>query len=306
MLSNLLTLREWSGAEIEDILNLALTVKREPERYSETLRGKTLAMVFQKTSTRTRCSFEVGMTQLGGHAMYLDWQTTNFVLADMKDEAKVLSRYADILVARLKKHSDLVLMAEGSEIPVINGCCEKHHPCQALGDLLTIQEKCETLQGKKIVYIGVHNNVCNSLIVGCTRVGMKIIVVTPEMNPPSLDEDLVREAEATGFYKRTLDVQTALEGADAVYTDTWIDMEFFNDPSYEAEKRRRMTTFMPYQVNKELLRGCSAIVMHCLPAHKGYEITEDVLEGEQSVVYDQAENRLHAQKALVLRLLGKA
>ena len=303
---HLLTLREWSGAEIEDVLKLALVVKQEPGWYTETLRGKTLAMVFQKTSTRTRCSFEVGMTQLGGHAMYLDWQTTNFVLADIKDEAKVLSRYADILVARFRKYSDLVLMAEGSEVPVINGCCEKHHPCQALGDLLTIQEKCGTLKGRKVVYIGVHNNVCNSLIVGCTRVGVKITAVTPEVNPPSLDEDLLREAETTGLYERSLDVKRALEGANAVYTDTWIDMEFFNDPAYEVEKRRRMTTFMPYQINKELLRGSDALVMHCLPAHKGYEITEEVLEGVQSVVYDEGENRLHAQKAVVLRLLGKA
>jgi ornithine carbamoyltransferase len=303
---HLLTLREWSGTEIKDVLHLALAIKNAPARYADVLRGKTLAMVFQKTSTRTRCSFEVGMTQLGGHAMYLDWQTTNFVLADIQDEAKVLSRYADILLARLKKHSDLVMMARGSEVPVINGCCEKYHPCQALGDLMTIQEKCGMLEGRKLVYIGVHNNVCNSLIVGCTRVGMRITAVTPEVNPPSLDEALLREAEATGRYERTLDVKTALVDADAVYTDTWVDMEFFNDPAYEGEKQRRMTMFMPYQVNKELLGGHSTMVMHCLPAHKGYEITEEVLESPQSVVYDQAENRLHVQKAIVLRLLGKA
>ena len=303
---HLLTLKDWSGEQIADMVDLGISVKGHPEAYASHLKDKTLAMVFQKTSTRTRCAFEVGMTQLGGHGIYLDWRTTNFIMADVRDESKVLSRYADLIMARLLKHADLRAMAEGSEVPVINGCCEKYHPCQALGDLMTVKEVEGRLEGVRLVYVGIHNNVCNSLIAGCTNVGMEITVVAPEMNEPSRDESLLDAARATGLYKTTLDLEGAAKRADIVYTDTWVDMEFFLDPKFEQEKQRRIKTFKPYQLNKALLEGSDARVMHCMPAHRGYEITEDVVEAPRSILFDQAENRMHVQKALMMRLLGKA
>jgi len=301
---HLLSLKTWSSEQIEDLICRGAEIKAHPDRYSNALQGKTLALLFQKTSTRTRASFEVGMTQMGGHAMYMDWRTTNFALADLDDEARVLSKYADGIVARMLRHAELRLLAQGSEVPVINGCCDVYHPCQALGDLLTIREHKASFRGVKVAYIGVHNNVCNSLIAGCTKVGVEITVVAPEKNGPSNDPDLERQALSTGLYKTTLNLLEAVREADFIYTDTWLDMEYFLDPSYEQEKQRRVRVFSDYRIDETLLRHTQAKVMHCLPAHKGYEITEGVLRGPRSVVWQQAENRLHAQKALLWTLLG--
>jgi ornithine carbamoyltransferase len=264
-----------------------------------------LAMIFQKTSTRTRTSFEVAMTQLGGHAIYMDWRTTNLVLADIRDETKYLSRNVDCIMARLFKHADLKTMAETSKVPVINGCDEKYHPCQAISDLMTIKEKKGRLAELKLVYIGVHNNVCNSLIEGCIKVGMEIITVTPMVNESSLDEELLEKAKRTGLYKTTKDVKGAVEDCDIVYTDTWVDMEFFLDPKFKEEKEKRIKLMMPYQVNKELLKGSDALIMHDMPIHRGYEITSDAVESPNSIIYDQSENRLYSAKGILLKLLGK-
>jgi len=300
---DLLTLKTWSLGEITDVVNTGLEMKTHPERYSEALQGQTLAMLFQKTSTRTRASFEVGMTQMGGHAIYLDWRSTNFLLADLKDEAQVLSRYADGIMARMLKHDELRQLASGAEVPVMNGCCDRYHPCQALGDLMTVQEISGKLEGLHMVYVGVLNNTCNSLIVGCTKSGVRITTVTPEVNAPSEDEELLAAARATGLFKQTLDLDAAVAEADFVYTDTWVDMEFFLDPKHEAEKRRRIDVFSPYQVNGDLLGKTKALVMHCLPAHKGYEVTDEVMSSPRCVAVDQAENRMHIQKAILKRLL---
>jgi ornithine carbamoyltransferase len=301
---SLLALKTWTAGQITEVLDLGADIKARPGRYATGLQGKTLAMLFQKTSTRTRASFEAGMTQMGGHAMYLDWRSTNFALADLSDEGRVLSRYVDCVVARMLHYADLRLLAEGSEAPVVNGCCDRYHPCQILGDLLTMRETRGELRGARLAYLGIHNNVCNCLISGCTKVGMEITVVAPERNEPSHDPDLLREARETGLYKTTLDVSGAAAQADFLYTDTWLDMEYFLDPSYEEEKQRRIRLLSPYQINAELLRGTRARVMHCLPAHKGYEITEEALHGPSSIVFQQAENRLHAQKALLWKLLA--
>lgn len=301
---NLLNLKMWPLEQIEGVICRGADIKAHPDRYSSALQGRTLALLFQKTSTRTRASFEVGMTQMGGHAMYMDWHTTNFALADLADEARVLSKYVDGIVARMLRHADLRLLAQGSEVPVINGCCDMYHPCQILGDLLTIREHTGRLEGARLTYIGVHNNVCNSLIEGCTKVGIEITVVAPEMNAPSHDADLLYQARRTGLYKATLDVQQAVREADFIYTDTWLDMEYFLDPSHAEEKQRRIQMLSPYQINEKLLRHTRARVMHCLPAHKGYEITEEVVQGPRSIVFQQAENRLHAQKALLWKLLA--
>jgi ornithine carbamoyltransferase len=301
---DLLNLKTWSGEDITSMVELGLEMKAHPERYTSALEGQTLAMLFQKTSTRTRCAFEAGMFQLGGQAIYLDWRSTNFVLADLKDEAQVLSRYADGIAARMLRHDDLRRLTLGSEVPVINGCCDRYHPCQALGDLMSIWEVRGRLEGAHLVYTGIWNNVCNSLVMACTKSGVRITVVAPEANGPSTDSELLADARKTGLLTETLDLQHAVSDADFLYTDTWIDMEFFDDPAHEAEKKRRVDLFSPYQINAALLEKTPADVMHCLPAHKGYEITDEVLESPRCIAVDQAENRLHIQKAILTRLMN--
>jgi len=244
------------------------------------------------------------MTQLGGHALYLDWRTTNLALADVRDETKYMSRNVDCIMARLFKHADLKAMAEASRVPVINGCDEKYHPCQALADLMTVKEKKGKLKGAKLVYIGVHNNVCNSLIVGCTKTGVEITTATPIKNEPAIDKELLKEAEKTGLHHSTLDVKKAVKDADFVYTDTWVDMEFFLDPKFKEEKEKRTKLMMPYQINKRLVQGSKAYIMHDMPIHRGYEISADVINSPKSIIYQQSENRLHTAKAVLLKLLG--
>jgi ornithine carbamoyltransferase len=302
---DLLTLKDWSGKDLIDIIDKAIVIKESPEKYVNLLERQTLAMLFQKTSTRTRVSFEVAMTQLGGHAIYLDWRTTNFTLAEIEDEIKYLSRNVDIIMARLFKHIDLEKTARASRVPVINGCTEKYHPCQALADLVTIKEKKGRLEGLKLVYVGVQNNVCNSLINGCAKVGMKITVVTPIIHEPSVDKELMKEAEKSGLYQATLDIEKAIDEADIIYTDTWVDMELFLDPKFKKEKEMRIKKLKPYQLNESLLKGKDILIMHDMPIHEGYEITRAVIESSHSIIFDQAENRLHGEKAILLRLLGR-
>ena len=295
---------DWTPKQITDVIDESIRIKKNPRPYRTALRDKSLAMIFQKTSTRTRVSFEVAMTQLGGHALYLDWRTTNLVLADIRDETKYLSRNVDCIMARLMKHNDLQAMAEASRVPVINGCDEKYHPCQALADLMTVKEKKGRLKGAKLVYIGVHNNVCNSLIVGCTKTGVEITTVTPLKNEPSIDTELLKTAEKTGLYHSTLDVKKAVRDADFVYTDTWVDMEFFTDPKFKEEKEKRVNLMMPYQINEELMKSSKAYIMHDMPIHRGYEINADIINSPKSVIYQQSENRLHTAKAVLLKLLA--
>jgi ornithine carbamoyltransferase len=303
---HLLTLKDWSAAQIEQVINDSIKIKKAPAKFRTALRDKSLAMVFQKTSTRTRVSFEVAMTQLGGHALYLDWRTTNLVLADVRDETRYMSRNVDCIMARLLKNADLRAMAEASRVPVINGCDEKYHPCQGLADLMTVKEKKGKLKGAKLVYIGVHNNVCNSLIVGCTKTGVEITTVTPTKNDAAIDDEILKTAKKTGLYSTTLNVKEAVMDADFVYTDTWVDMEFFLDPKFAAEKEKRMKLMMPYQINKTLMKGSKAYIMHDMPIHRGYEITADMIDSPKSVIYQQSENRLHTAKAVLLRLLSEA
>jgi ornithine carbamoyltransferase len=194
-------------------------------------------------------------------------------------------------------------MAESSKVPVINGCDEKYHPCQALADLMTIKEKKGKLKELKLVYVGVHNNVCNSLIVGCTKTGMNITSVTPIKNEAAWDEGLIDEAKKTGLYETTLDVKKAVKDADVVYTDTWVDMEFFLDPKFKEEKEKRIKLMLPYQINKQLMRGSEALIMHDMPIHRGYEISDDMIDNPNSIIFDQSENRLHSEKGVLLKLL---
>jgi len=299
---HLINFKELSGQQLGALVDLGVEVKHNPERYAEALPGKSLALIFQKTSTRTRVAFEVAMTQLGGHGLFIDWRTTNFTLADVYDETQFLSRNVDCIMARLLRNADLLRMVEGSQVPVINGCDEKYHPSQAVADLITIKEKKGKLKGAKLVYIGVHNNVCNSLIEGCTKTGVKLTTVTPMINEQSRDDELMEAAKKTGLWETATDAKKAVEDADFVYTDTWIDMEFFTDPKFAAEKEKRLKLMMPYQINKALLKGSKAYVMHDMPIHRGYEISADVIEDQRSVIYEQAENRLYSAKAILLKL----
>ena len=303
-LVHLLTLKDWSSKEVRELIDSSLEIKRNPEDYEFALEGKSLAMIFQKTSTRTRLSFEVGMTQLGGHAVYMDWLTTNLVLADLRDETRSISGYVDGILARVLKNSDLQVMAEASGVPVINGCDEKYHPCQIIADLVTVKEKKGRLEGLKVAYIGVHNNICNSLIVGCSKAGVRIVTVTPLVNEASVDEELMEAAKATGLYENSMDVKAAVEDCDVVYTDTWVDMEFFLDPKFKKEKKKRIKTMLPYQVNRKLLGDSDALIMHDMPIHRGYEIADGLVESANSVIYSQSENRLYSAKAVLLKLLG--
>ncbi|MXY99432.1 ornithine carbamoyltransferase [Candidatus Poribacteria bacterium] len=309
---HLITLNPWSKTDILETVEDSLNMKRYPEKYRHAVGGKSLCLLFQKTSTRTRCAGEIGITQLGGHAHYLDWRATNFALADLGDEMRVLSAYVDIILARFLKHDELVAAANAATVPIINGCCDRYHPTQALGDLMTIQEHFGRLEGIKLCFIGVHNNVCNSLIAAGMKVGIEVTVVAPEVNPAAVDKKLWDAAAQKGCYK-TLDIDTADRGgalediiaeSDVVYTDTWVDMEFFTDPSFAEERERRLKKMMPYQLNSELLKGHDCKIMHCLPAHHGYEIAGELVNDERSIIFDQSENRLHSMKAVLLRLLA--
>ena len=299
---NLINFKTLSGKQLTELVDKGIEVKHNPGEYSEALKGMSLALVFQKTSTRTRVAFEVAMTQLGGHGLFIDWRTTNFTLADIYDETKYLSRNVDYIMARLLLNTDLEKMVNASLVPVINGCDDKYHPSQAIADLITIKEKKGKLKGAKIVYIGVHNNVCNSLIEGCTKTGVDITTVTPIINEPARDEELTKEAQKTGLWRTTLDVKSAIKDADFVYTDTWIDMEFFTNPTFLPEKERRLRIMIPYQINKQLIGKSNAFIMHDMPIHRGYEISSDVIEHERSVIYEQAENRLYSAKAILLMM----
>jgi len=302
---HLLNFKNLTGQDLTEIIDKGIEIKHNPERYRTVLEGKSAALIFQKTSTRTRVSFEVAMTQLGGHALFIDWRTTNFALADISDEVQYLSRNVDCIMARLIKNDDLQKMAKASRVPVINGCDEKYHPSQAIADLITVKERKGKLKGAKLVYIGIHNNVCNSLVEGCTKTGVKITTVTPIFNEPTRDEELLKEAKKTGLWETTLDVKAAVKDADFVYADTWVDMEFFTEPKYAAEKEKRVKLMMPYQINRDLLKGSNAYIMHDMPIHRGYEITTDAIESPKSVIYEQSENRLYSAKVIYLRLLSE-
>lgn len=305
-MQHFLTLKEVLADDVNHIIDESIRVKSNPESWSDALRGKTLAMIFQKTSTRTRFSFEVGMTQLGGHAIFADVSTTQLkVGADLADEAHAISRYCDMIMARLKKHAQLRDMESGSEVPVINGLCEKYHPCQALADLMTVKEHLGRTEGVHVVYMGIANNVSNSLALASIYTGARFTLCVPEWDSDAVDDELIDMLKASDLYDENPDPQAAIQDADVVYTDTWVNMEFYGDPAFSEEKERREKTFMPYQINEALIKGRNTLVMHCLPAHKGFEVSETILDTPNSIVFDQAENRLHAQKGLMLWLMGK-
>jgi len=289
--------------ELHEIINLAMELKKAKD-IGEPLKGKSLAMIFEKPSTRTRVSFEVAMTQLGGHALYLSPKDLQLGRGEtIADTARVLSRYVDAIMYRAFDHKMMVELANNSSVPVINGLDDKEHPCQIVADLVTIKEYKGEFEGKKLAYVGDGNNVCHSLLLGCAIVGMDIAVASPKGYEPEkeyvdLANSIGKQSGANVMVGNSM--EEAASGADVLYTDVWVSM------GDEAEAEERMRVFKPYQINSEVLSMAKkdAIVMHCLPAHRGLEITDEVIDGEQSAVWDQAENRLHAQKAILLTLLG--
>lgn len=302
-------LKDLSTEEIQNILDRAATIKANPKEYSQLLAGESLAMLFQKTSTRTRVSFEVAMTELGGHAIYMDWMTSNFVLSGIEYETEYLSRNVSCIMARLKHHLDLEKIISSSRVPVINGCCEKFHPCQALTDILTVSEHYDgELSSAHIVYVGVQNNVSNSLAGICSKLGIQLSIATPKADAKgeSLDEDTQSMISSSDRIQHVTDPKEVIGSADFVYTDTWIDMQYFNNPDFKNEKDARVKQMAPYQINRALVKGIDCKIMHDMPIHDGYEITPEMVRDPRSIIFEQAENRLHAQKGLLWWLYDQA
>jgi ornithine carbamoyltransferase len=295
---HLLSLADWTAKEIVGLVTHAHRVKTQPDSFRDALAGKTLGMIFQKRSTRTRVSFEVGMYQLGGAALFLSADDLQLGRGEtIEDTARVLSRYLDGIMARVYDHDDLVKLTAGT-VPIINGLSDKVHPCQVLADLLTLYEAKDRLEGISLAYVGDGNNMCHSLIIGCAKTGVSIRVATPEGYDP--DPEFVTIArEAGGDVTLTNDPAQACEGVDAVYTDVWTSM------GQEEEAKARLEAFKGFQINEDLFARAKddAVFLHCLPAHRGEEVTDGVVDHPRSIVLDQAENRLHAQKALMIALM---
>jgi ornithine carbamoyltransferase len=303
MKKDLISAKELTTKDIKDIFDLTDRLKKNKLGFNHVLSGKTLALIFQKPSNRTRVSFEVGMYQLGGHSLYLGPDEINLgVRESIKDVAKTLSRYVDAIVLRTFEHKNVLEMARYSDKPVINGLSDSSHPCQALTDVYTVREKLKDLKGKTLTFVGDGNNVCNSLLYTCARAGLSMKVASPKGYEPqdSIFREAKRWGKATGA---TLELfrnpKEAVRGADVIYTDVWVSM------GQEKEAASRKKVFRSFQVNKDLVRLAKphALIMHCLPAHRGQEITDEVLDGKNSVVFDQAENRMHVQKAILIMLL---
>ena len=304
MTRDFLSIDDLEPKELQAILDLAEAVKAAPQDYEDRLHRKAVALIFEKPSTRTRVSFEVGVATLGGHPLALSSSELQLGRGEtIEDTGRVLSRYVDAIVLRTFGQDRLEALAEGASVPVVNSLSDYEHPCQILADLQTVREQRGELEGCTIAYVGDGNNVTHSLLLGGAMAGMRVRVATPAGYEPI--PQVVQRAEelaagSGGGVEVGNDPAAAVDGADAIYTDVWASM------GQEAEHDERVLVFMPFQVNADLVAraAADAIVLHCLPAHRGEEITDEVIDGPRSVVWDQAENRLHSQKALLLWLLG--
>jgi ornithine carbamoyltransferase len=300
---DLVSLLDFSGDELWAILDLAVRVKAAPREFSRALADRTLFLYFEKPSLRTRVTFEAGMTQLGGHAIHYSAAGGGIgVRESVEDVARNLDRWVDAAMCRTFSHALVQDLARAARIPVINGLTDEEHPCQALADYLTLLEVCGGLEGKRLAYVGDGNNVAHSLMQGGAKLGVHVTVITPRAHAPSaaVVEAARRAASETGGSVEVSHDTAAVAGADAVYTDVWASM------GQEAEAEARREVFRPYRVDAALMQraGRDAVFMHCLPAHRGEEVTAEVADSSRSVIFDQAENRLHAQKAALLLLLG--
>lgn len=303
MKKDLLSVQDLGPQEIFELINLAEDIKANPDKYQDALKGKSIGLIFQKPSTRTRVSFEIGMFQMGGHSIYLGSSEIGMGGREsVKDVACVLSRYLNGIVARTYKHEVVEELAKYSSIPIINGLSDMAHPCQALGDMFTIEEKFGTLERITISYIGDGNNVLNSLMCLASKLGINMKVATPKNYSP--DKDIVKLAKSFAAKSGSkLDISNdpkwAAKDSDVLYTDVWVSM------GQEKEAAKRIREFKSFQLNDKLVKLAKKThaVMHCLPAHRGQEISDSVMDSRHSIVYEQAENRMHIQKAILLKLL---
>lgn len=309
-MKHLLSLNDLTGEQINYLIDKGIEIKKEPHKYKDTLANKTLLMIFAKPSLRTRLSFEVAMTQLGGHAIYYDVSTSPFGKGKetIADTARGASRYVDIIMARLFEHKEIEELAQYSSVPVINGLTNFEHPCQILADLMTVKEVYGTFKGLKLSYFGDgNNNIPHSLLFACPKLGISISIATPQGKEFEPDEIVVKIARKvasnTGAsVEISYDPYKIIKNSDIVVTDSWMS---YHIP--KEKEKERIEIFMPYQVNKALMEQAkpTAIFLHCLPATRGQEVTEEVIDGKQSVIWQEAENRLHIQKAVILYLLNK-
>jgi ornithine carbamoyltransferase len=304
-MKHLLSDFDLSRDEVHEILKLSERIKRNPEKYGDSLKGKTLVMLFELASLRTRISFEAGMNRLGGHAIFYSIEGGGFTRSEtLEDGVKNLNKYVDCIMARVLKQEAIERIGAAATIPVINGMTEVYHPCQNLADLLTIQEKKGELEGLKIAYVGDGGcNTANSTMIGCSSVGMDVTVVCPDYPKYSPSPEILSKIveHSGGEITVSHDPAKGVAGANVIYTDVWVSA------GMEEEKKQRMEAFPPFQVNSKLVSRAKpdSIVMHCLPAHRGYEITSEVMDSANSVVFDQAGNRMHAQNGLLFWLLKK-
>lgn len=306
---NMINFSNFSKEELNGILDLAYDMKQNPDKYSQSLKGKKLYTLFEKTSTRTFLSFTTGITELGGTYYNQLWKDSNFVLGEPVSEIKYVCRNVDIIMARLIKNEKVELFGNNVTVPFINGCDSTYHPCQILADALTLKEHFGGLN-VKLLYIGAKNNVFNSLVEFFAKMGEGTIYgLTPLVNDTAVDDEFYERAKSTGHYVE-LDSSMSMEEAkkyaaemDVLYTDTWVDMEFFNNPEYQKQKEETLAKMMPYQINREFIAGSKAKVMHDMPMHVGYEISQEVVDDNLDFILDQAENRRHAEKAVMVTLL---
>lgn len=301
--THFLGLEDYTTDQILELMDRARIIKSDIDRYRDTLKGKTLGLLFQKPSTRTRVSFEVGMYQLGGQAVVLSANDMQLGRGEtVADTSRVLSRYLDGLMARLFSHDDMIELANNATMPIINGLTDRSHPCQALTDYLTMQEKFGQLKGLNVVYVGDGNNVAHSLAAGAAKLGVHLSIVAPsgyECEASFLAQAQYEANAIGGSITQTTSIDEAIKGANVVYTDVWVSM------GEDEQRAKKLKAFMDYQITVERFEsaGKDAIFMHCLPAHYGEEVTQAVAYHPRSVIFDQAENRLHAQKAIILSLL---
>lgn len=307
MKRDLISLHDWTREEISALFESASKLKRDRTYLGDHLRGKSIGLLFQKPSNRTRVSFEVGVFQLGGNCLYLGPEEINLgVRESTADVAQTLSRYLDGIVARTFTHQDIVDLARYADIPVINGLSDMHHPCQALTDIFSIEEKFGKTKGVVLAYVGDgNNNVCHSLLLGCAKVGIQVQIATPrgyEPNKEVLKTGKIYAQASGAQILLTRSPKDAVNNADVIYSDVWVSM------GQEKEVKKRLKDFDGFQINGKLVKGAkdNFIFMHCLPAHRGQEVAAEVIDGSHSIVFDQAENRLHVQKAIMAFLIQKS
>ena len=308
---NMVTLKDYDAATIESIIDSSIKIKKDPLKYGGVLKNKNLYMLFEKTSTRTSLSFGLGFNELGGKYFIQKWDDSNFSIGEVVDETRYVARNVDVILARLKENSNIEAMGASSPIPVINGCCNRYHPTQAMADCMTVKEIFGTYQ-KTMVYLGIWNNVFNSLVYSFPKLGGKLIGVCPIINESTISKKdaaaLVDSNDNIECYgekditaKKLKDI---VNQADIVYTDTWVDMEFFVNPDFKDLKEARIKQMKPYAITADLLKKSPAKVMHDMPIHPGYEIDRDVVETHIETILDQAENRRHVAKGIFTHLLG--